>query len=87
MLGHLAAQPCPVQGVLDILIRTDDELIPVDYKFTEGDVALNHVHLLAAYALRVEEHFRLPARRGFCYLVPQRRACELRTICAQPLKL
>lgn len=42
MLGHLAAQPCPVQGVLDMLIRTDDELIPVDYKFTEGDVALNH---------------------------------------------
>jgi CRISPR-associated exonuclease Cas4 len=66
-----------LSGILDMAIRTDDEVIPVDFKFTEGDVARNHIYQLVAYALLLEEHQQLPARRGFIYLVPQRRACEV----------
>jgi CRISPR-associated exonuclease Cas4 len=66
-----------LSGVVDMVIETPTEVIPVDFKFTEGDVARNHVYQLVAYALLLEEQRGVPARRGFIYLVPQRRAREV----------
>lgn len=59
-----------LKGVLDYLVRSDRELIPVDYKFGhshKGGVHLNHKYQLAAYALLVEKCFNTIVRRGFVH--------------------
>ncbi len=67
-----------LNGIIDLAIRTSSEAIPVDFKLTEGNVARNHLYQLTAYAMLLEEHWQLPARRGFVYLLPQRRAVPVR---------
>ncbi len=59
-----------LRGVLDYLVRTNREFIPVDYKFGQshkGSIHLNHKYQLAAYALLVEESFKTIVRRGFIH--------------------
>ncbi len=59
-----------LRGVLDYLIKTDREYIPIDYKFGyshAGSVHLNHKYQLAAYALLVEDNFRTIVRRGYIH--------------------
>ena len=59
-----------LRGVLDYLVKTEREFIPVDYKFGSshsGAVHLNHKYQLAAYALLVEENFKTIVLRGFIY--------------------
>jgi CRISPR-associated exonuclease Cas4 len=59
-----------LRGVLDYLVKTKREFIPVDYKFGSshnGGVHLNHKYQLAAYALLVEENFKTIVRRGFVH--------------------
>lgn len=75
----LYAPTLQLSGELDMLIETDDELIPVDYKNarTEGP----HYHLqLMAYGRLLEltwPDVSKPVRRGFLYLIPGRRAIEV----------
>ncbi len=52
------------------------ELIPVDYKLARK-VAYHYKLQITAYAILLEETFHLPARRGFLYLIPLRRAEEV----------
>jgi CRISPR-associated exonuclease Cas4 len=59
-----------LRGVLDYLIKTDREYIPIDYKFGyshTGGVHLNHKYQLAAYALLVEDNFGTVIRRGYIH--------------------
>lgn len=59
-----------LRGILDYLVRTDNEFIPVDYKFglsRNGGVHLNHKYQLAAYALLVEESFKTTVKRGYIH--------------------
>lgn len=59
-----------LRGVLDYLVKTEREFIPVDYKFGSshsGAVHLNHKYQLAAYALLVEENFKTIVLRGFIH--------------------
>lgn len=65
-----------LSGEVDMLITTGSERIPVDYKDT--DKAGAHFRLqLAAYGLLLEAGEGPPARRGFLYLMPQRKAVEV----------
>lgn len=64
-------------GRLDMVVRTDQEVIPVDFKDSAGRVGLNHRYQLTAYALLAEEAYGRPVRRGFIYLIPLRRAVEV----------
>jgi len=66
-----------LSGLLDMLILTSDEAIPVEYKNTRRKPARNHCHQLAAYALLIEETWSLPVQRAFFYLIPSRRASEI----------
>lgn len=66
-----------LSGRLDLLIRTHEELIPVDFKDTDGPPRRNHRVQLAAYGLLVEEAFGLPARRGFVCLIPSKTTAEV----------
>ncbi len=69
-------------GRLDLAIRipsADDsqEAIVVDYKLTRDPVRDHYRLQLAAYALLLEEVWRLPVRRAFVYHIPLRRAEEV----------
>lgn len=74
----LASRRLGLRGQLDMVIETPAEVIPVDFKNSEGTVGLNHKYQLTAYALLVEEAWGRPVRRGFIYLIPQRRAQQVR---------
>ena len=63
-----------LSGVLDMLILTTAEAIPVEYKNTYRKPGRNHFHQLAAYAMLAEETWQHPVQRGFFYLIPKRRA-------------
>lgn len=67
-----------VQGIVDMVIVTADEAIPVEFKNTTQPPARNHTYQLAAYALLVEERWNLPVRRGFVYRMPLKEATEIR---------
>lgn len=82
---YLESEALGFCGVLDMLIRTDDELIAVDYKNSWDDVvnetgkgrAQGHHNWqvqLAAYALLAEQAYGVAARRGFLYFIPLRKA-------------
>ena len=61
-------------GRVDLALRTESEVIPVDFKDSYGPVSQNHRYQLTAYALLAEEVYGRPVRRGFIYLIPPRRA-------------
>ena len=61
-----------LSGKLDLLICTPDACYPVDFKDTEGRPRQTPRVQLAAYALLVEEAFKLPVPEGFIYLVPRK---------------
>lgn len=69
-----------LRGRLDLAIRTDDnpagllEAIPVDYKMTAGRTLDHFLLQVVAYGMLLEEAWGIPARRGFLYLIPTRRA-------------
>ncbi|MGC9400735.1 MAG: CRISPR-associated protein Cas4 [Anaerolineae bacterium] len=63
-----------LRGRVDMIIRLEDEIIPVEYKNSPGRGG-KHVDIqLGAYGLLLEEKIGLPARRGFIYFIPERRA-------------
>ena len=77
----LASTRLGLQGNVDMVIwtgdRKDEQVIPVDYKLSRQ--AGPHFKLqLAAYGLLLEEREGIPARRGFVYYIPLRRAEEVR---------
>jgi len=72
-----------LRGRADLVIDSDDnplgerELIPVDFKLSPGRMGANLRLQLIAYGVMLEETWGLPARRGFVYFIPQRRAVEV----------
>jgi len=74
----LASERLGLRGRLDMVIESAGEVIPVDFKDSRGRPGLNHKYQLTAYALLAEGVWRRSVRRGFIYLIPQRRAEEVR---------
>jgi len=72
-----------LRGRVDMVVETDDnatgekELIPVEYKNSRRAVGSHWKQQLAAYGLMLEENWETPVRRGFLYLLPNRRAEEM----------
>lgn len=66
-----------LSGLLDMAIVRQQEAIPVEFKHSTGRLGLNHKYQLVAYGLLVEERYGRPARRGFVYFIPVRRAQEV----------
>lgn len=58
-------------GKLDLLLATPEELVPVEFKDTLGEIRLNHRLQLAAYALLADEHYGGVVKRGFWVCVPR----------------
>lgn len=68
-----------LRGELDMLITLPQsgEVVPVDYKLSKSGA--RHFQLqLAAYGMLVEEMRAVVVRRGFLYLIPERRAQEVK---------
>ncbi|MCP4358854.1 MAG: CRISPR-associated protein Cas4 [Chloroflexi bacterium] len=71
----LYAAELNLSGELDMLIETESELIPVDYKYSKK--AGKHFKLqLMAYGrlLELKHPSKKPVNKGFLYLIPQRSA-------------
>lgn len=73
----LGSERLGLAGRVDMLIETEHELIPVEFKNTEARPALNHKYQLAAYALLAEERFGGSVRRCFVHLIPTRANFEV----------
>lgn len=74
----LSSPSLGLSGKLDLLIRTEHGVYPVDFKYTEGRPSRNHFLQLAAYALLVEERYRVTVERGFLYLIPLKDVVEVK---------
>lgn len=77
----LVSERLGMRGQVDMVIETGPagrrELIPVDYKLS--DKTAEHFQLqLAAYAVMLEDTWGEAVKRGFLYLIPQRKAREVR---------
>lgn len=65
-------------GLLDMLILTEDEAIPVEFKNDlHNRVGPNHKRQLAAYSLLIEEKWHLPVNRAFVHFIPTRQSREV----------
>lgn len=62
-----------LSGEVDMVIETDDALIPIDYKNAKRAGKQFRLQL-AAYARLLETGWGKPVSRGFLYLIPSRRA-------------
>ncbi|MBW2030599.1 MAG: CRISPR-associated protein Cas4 [Deltaproteobacteria bacterium] len=67
----LSSRTLGLSGKLDLLIETEEELYPVDFKFTRGRPFKNHLFQLAGYALILEDQKKKPVNAAFVYLLPQ----------------
>ncbi len=75
---RLTSPALGLTGVLDALLETETERIPVEYKDTLGGVRLNHRVQLAAYTLLLRELPGPPVRRGMLFVIPENRAYPVR---------
>jgi len=75
---RLFSERLGLSGLLDMAILLPDEVIAVEFKDMAGWLGLNHKYQLTAYGLLVEEHWNRPARRGFVYMIPQKKAHEVK---------
>jgi CRISPR-associated exonuclease Cas4 len=77
----LASERLGMRGEVDLVIETEErgfhEAIPVDYKLSRK-VGRHFQLQLTAYAVMLEDAWGLPVKRGFLYLIPLRRAKEVR---------
>ena len=70
-----------LSGEIDMVIETDDELIPVDFKLAKREGKHFRLQVMAYGRLledSAEAHHTKPVRRGFLYLIPKRKAVEVR---------
>jgi CRISPR-associated exonuclease Cas4 len=80
-----------LSGKIDLLIETDSELYPVDFKYTRGRPHKNHLYQLAGYALILEDRMGKAVSEGFVYLITQKDAvvfdltAELKQDCLKTL--
>lgn len=76
---HLASADLGLSGELDMFVETETELIPIDFK--QSKKAGSHFKLqLAAYGRLLQDTYGLmkPVKRGFLYLIPLRKAVEVK---------
>ncbi len=72
----LRSESLHASGLVDLVIDTGEELVPVDFK--DSIKASAHFKMqLATYGIMLEEETEKPVNRGFVYLLPRRRAEEV----------
>ncbi len=67
-----------VSGLLDMVIVAEKEAIPVEFKNNlYNQLGSNHQMQLAAYALLIEERWKLPVQRAFVHFIPTKQSREV----------
>jgi CRISPR-associated exonuclease Cas4 len=66
-----------LSGLIDEVVETDTEMIPVDYKLA-ARVGKHFKLQLAAYGHLLADYTDKPIKRGFLYLIPKRQAVEVK---------
>lgn len=86
---HLYAADLALSGELDMLIETETELVPVDYKAADREGEHYRIQLLAYARLLTATRpgSNKAVRRGFLYLIPLRQAVEVPFTAALQRKL
>lgn len=75
----LLSERLGLSGRIDMtIVLGRQEAIPVDYKLSRHGEVRHYHQQLAAYAELIEENWQIPVRRGFLYLLPERRAEEIK---------
>ncbi|MHC1568697.1 MAG: CRISPR-associated protein Cas4 [Candidatus Syntropharchaeia archaeon] len=77
---YMESERFGIKGVLDYLIKTGSEYIPVEYKYGFSDGGReyrNHRYQLVGYALLVEDSFDTIVRRGFIHYERDRKNVEV----------
>jgi len=74
----LESERMGLRGALDLLIIANDRYFPVEFKYTDKKVSLNHKCQLASYAFLVEDVLKVSVEVGFIYRVPQKDIVEVR---------
>ncbi|MFW6028823.1 MAG: CRISPR-associated protein Cas4 [Halanaerobiales bacterium] len=59
-----------LSGKLDMLVKTERELIPIEMKYTQKKPGINHKYQLAAYMLLLEEVYHCGIRGGIIHIIP-----------------
>lgn len=70
-----------LSGEIDMVIETEDELIPVDFKLAKREGAHFRLQLMAygrLLEISAENPHHKAVKRGFLYLIPLRKAVEVR---------
>lgn len=75
----LQSENLGLSGLLDLLLISEqNDYFPVEFKFTTGRIATNHLYQLAGYALLIEETYGVQVNIGFLYRVPLNRVSTVR---------
>lgn len=76
---RLHSEKLGLSGLLDMLIITSKEAIPVEFKNSSSpEMGTNHKAQLAAYALLVEEQMGVSINRAFIHFIPVRQSIEVK---------
>jgi len=67
---HVFSHRLGLSGVVDMIFRTPEGIIPVEFKASTREPGINHKYQLVAYAMLLEDVFQAQIRSGFIYLVP-----------------
>lgn len=73
----LESEGLGLRGKVDMVIQRAQEILPIEYKNSPGRSGRHVLLQLAAYGMLLEEAHTVPARRGFIYHIPARRAREV----------
>ncbi len=73
----VTSETLDLRGRIDLAIRCRDEAIVVEYKDSPGRAGQHIFRQLTAYAMLLEEHWGVPAWRGFIYFIPTRRVRDV----------
>lgn len=63
-----------LSGKLDMLVKTEKELIPIEMKYTYNAPGLNHKYQLAAYMLILEAEYNKGIRKGIIHTIPDKKS-------------
>ncbi|KKM11137.1 hypothetical protein SY88_10050 [Clostridiales bacterium PH28_bin88] len=74
---RLHSERLGLSGIVDLVLVTRLESIPVEFKHTESPLGLNHKYQLVAYALLLEDRWGRPVRRGMIHFLPSDRVEEV----------
>lgn len=75
----LQSEELGLSGLLDLLLISEQKnYFPVEFKYTTGNIAMNHLYQLAGYALLIEETYGVQVETGFLYRVPLNRVSTVR---------